>query len=625
MIDLMQKIHVSACPQDIQAHIKAILASLTNLPGVYKMLGANGELLYVGKAKNLKNRVSSYFVKTIDHPKTRALVARIVHIETIVVRSETEALLLEQNLIKEHRPPYNIMLRDDKSYLYVFVSSDKPFPRLAAGRGKGQHQQGRFFGPYPSATSARETMLVLQKLFMIRQCDNNFFAQRKRPCLQYQIKRCRAPCVGLVSPEDYAQDVAHTIRFLKGDTRELNQELVTNMERAAEELRFEEAVFYRDRVGLLREVQAQQAVYKVKGEADILAIAQQAGVICVQVMNVRNGRMLGGKAFFPDLASAYQDTDTNSQISETEQLGFMLSEFMASFYFQFADELPEELIVNVALPDVTSLEQGLKQHFDQRLQIKNKVRETRAEWLELAVMNAENALHAKLANHLELRERFAILQRLVERSIDRIECFDISHTMGEATVASCVVFDQGGARKRDYRQFDIKDITPGDDYAAMRQALTRRYKKNPLPDLLIVDGGKGQLSMAIGVMQDLNLEAFMIGVSKGEGRKPGLETLHFTDGHKIQLEGDNKALHLIQQVRDEAHRFAITKHRAKRDKKRGGSVLEVIPGLGPKRRRDLLTHFGGIQGVLKASEHDLGLVPGFGKSLARMVYKVLHE
>ncbi len=625
MIDLMQKIHVSACPQDIQAHIKAILASLTNLPGVYKMLGANGELLYVGKAKNLKNRVSSYFVKTIDHPKTRALVARIVHIETIVVRSETEALLLEQNLIKEHRPPYNIMLRDDKSYLYVFVSSDKPYPRLAAGRGKGQHQQGRFFGPYPSATSARETMLVLQKLFMIRQCDNNFFAQRKRPCLQYQIKRCRAPCVGLVSPEDYAQDVAHTIRFLKGDTRELNQELVTNMERAAEELRFEEAVFYRDRVGLLREVQAQQAVYKVKGEADILAIAQQAGVICVQVMNVRNGRMLGGKAFFPDLASAYQDTDTNSQISETEQLGFMLSEFMASFYFQFADELPEELIVNVALPDVTSLEQGLKQHFDQRLQIKNKVRETRAEWLELAVMNAENALHAKLANHLELRERFAILQRLVERSIDRIECFDISHTMGEATVASCVVFDQGGARKRDYRQFDIKDITPGDDYAAMRQALTRRYKKNPLPDLLLIDGGKGQLNMAIDVMVDLGLEAFMIGVSKGEGRKPGLETLHFTDGHKIQLEGDNKALHLIQQIRDEAHRFAITKHRAKRDKKRGGSVLEVIPGLGPKRRRDLLTHFGGIQGVLKASEHDLGLVSGFGKSLARMVYKVLHE
>ena len=660
---MIETLNLPQSSADITANIRAILANLTNLPGVYKMLGAHGELLYVGKAKNLKNRVSSYFVKTIDHPKTRALVARIVHLETIVVRSETEALLLEQNLIKQHRPPYNIMLRDDKSYLYVFVSSDKPYPRLAAGRGKGQHQAGKFFGPYPSATSARENMLVLQKLFMIRQCDNNFFAQRKRPCLQYQIKRCRAPCVGLVSPEDYAQDVAHTIRFLKGDTRELNQELVSKMEQAAEALRFEEAVFYRDRVGLLRDVQAQQAVYKVKGEADILAIAQQAGVICVQVMNVRNGRMLGGKAFFPDLASAFQDVNVESKsldiethtieatgiagqelatkgtttldndslspiapkINATEQLGYMLSEFMASFYFQFADELPEELIVNVALPDADSLEQGLKQHFGQRVQIKNKVRETRAEWLELAVMNAENALHARLSNHLELRERFAILQRLVERSIDRIECFDISHTMGESTVASCVVFDQGGARKRDYRQFDIKDITPGDDYAAMRQALTRRYKKNPLPDLLLIDGGKGQLNMAKEVMVDLGLDAFMIGVSKGEGRKPGLETLHFTDGHKIQLDGDNKALHLIQQIRDEAHRFAITKHRAKRDKKRGGSVLEVIPGLGPKRRRDLLTHFGGIQGVLKASEHDLGLVPGFGKALARTVYKVLHE
>lgn len=621
---MIESLNLPQSSADITANIRAILASLPNLPGVYKMLGANGELLYVGKAKNLKNRVSSYFVKTIDHPKTRALVARIVHIDTMVVRSETEALLLEQNLIKQHRPPYNIMLRDDKSYLYVFVSSDKPYPRLAAGRGKGQHQAGKFFGPYPSATSARETMLVLQKLFMVRQCDNNFFAQRKRPCLQHQIKRCRAPCVGLVSPEEYAQDVAHTIRFLKGDTRELNQELIANMERAAEQLKFEEAVFYRDRVGLLREVQAQQAVYKVKGEADILAIAQQAGVVCVQVMNVRNGRMLGGKAFFPDLAAAYQE-NTAGQAAGNEQLGSMLSEFMASFYFQFADELPEELIVNVALPDAPSLEQGLKQHFDQRVQIKTRVRETRAEWLELAVMNAENALHARLSNHLELRDRFALLQQLVERPIDRIECFDISHTMGESPVASCVVFDQGGARKRDYRQFDIKDITPGDDYAAMRQALTRRYKKAPLPDLLLLDGGKGQLNMAMEVMQELQLDAFMLGVSKGEGRKPGLETLHFTDGRSIQLDSDNKALHLIQQVRDEAHRFAITRHRAKRDKKRGGSVLEVIPGLGPKRRRDLLTHFGGIQGVLKASESELALVPGFGKALARTVYKILHE
>jgi excinuclease ABC subunit C len=612
----MQNMPESTCPQEIQSHIKAILSHITTLPGIYKMLGAGGELLYVGKAKNLKNRVSSYFLKNIEHPKTRALVARIVDIETMVVRSETEALLLEQNLIKQHRPPYNIMLRDDKSYIYIFVSADKPYPRLAAGRGKGQHQAGKFFGPYPSATSARETLLVLQKLFMLRQCDNNFFAQRKRPCLQYQIKRCRAPCMGLVSSEDYAKDVSNTIRFLKGDTRELNQELIGNMEQAAEKLDFESAVFYRDRLSLLREVQAQQAVYKIKGEADVLAIAQQSGMVCVQVMNIRNGRMLGGKAFFPDLAV---DADPDNGLAT------LFSEFIASFYFQFADELPEELIINMPVPDQASLAEGLQQQFDKKVQIKSNVRELRAEWLELAVMNAENALKAKLSNHLELRERFRVLQELVERSVDRIECFDISHTMGEATVASCVVFDQGGARKRDYRQFSINDITAGDDYAAMRQALTRRYKKAPLPDLLLIDGGKGQLNMAIEVMQELGLEAFMIGVSKGEGRKPGLETLHFTDGRKIQLESDNKALHLIQQIRDEAHRFAITKHRAKRDKKRGGSVLEVIPGLGPKRRRDLLTHFGGIQGVLKASENELALVSGFGKALARTVYKVLHE
>ncbi len=608
----MQKMPESSSPQEIRTHIKAILANLSSLPGVYKMLGAAGELLYVGKAKNLKNRVSSYFVKTIDHPKTQALVARIVHIETIVVRSETEALLLEQNLIKQHRPPYNIMLRDDKSYLYIFISADKPYPRLAAGRGKGQHQAGKFFGPYPSATSARETMTVLQKLFMVRQCENSYFAQRQRPCLQYQIKRCRAPCVGLVSPQDYAEDIANTIRFLKGDTRELNQELIQHMEAAAAALEFEKAVFYRDRLSLLREVQSQQAVYKIKGEADILAIVQQAGVVCVQVLNVRNGQMLGGKSFFPDLMP-------------DEDSGALLSEFMASFYFQFADELPEELIINVALPDQASLQEALQQQHQQKVVIKARVRDVRAEWLQLASMNADNALKAKLANHLELKERFCILQELLGRPVDRMECFDISHTMGEETVASCVVFDQGGARKRDYRQFSIKDITEGDDYAAMRQALTRRYKKSPLPDLLIIDGGKGQLNMAIEVMQALQLDAFMIGVSKGEGRKPGLETLHFTDGSKVQLESDNKALHLIQQIRDEAHRFAITRHRAKRDKKRGASVLEVIPGLGPKRRRDLLTHFGGMQGVLGASEKDMEMVPGFGKALARTVYKVLHE
>ena len=592
-------------------NIEKILAHMTTLPGVYRMLGKEGELLYVGKAKNLKNRVSSYFVKTIEHPKTQALVARIYDIETLIVRSETEALLLEQNLIKLHRPPYNIMLRDDKSYVYIFISSDKPYPRIAAGRGKGKHQAGKFFGPYPSAYNARDTLVTLEKLFNVRQCENSYFAQRKRPCLQYQIKRCSAPCVGLISPEDYQEDVKNSIRFLQGDTKALNQELIAKMETAAEALEFEKAVFYRDRMGLLRDVQAQQAIYKVKGEADILAIAYHAGVTCVQIMHIRNGKMLGGKSYFPDM--------------QGDDLGQMLSDFMANFYFQVADEVPTELIINTALPNTSELEQALQQQFSKKVQIKHNVRETRAEWLELANMNVQHAIKGQLANHFELNERFHQLEQVLGRPVDRIECFDISHTMGEATIASCVVFDSGGARKRDYRQFAIEDITGGDDYAAMRQALTRRYKKAMLPDLLLIDGGKGQLHMAMQVMQDLGLEAFMVGVSKGEGRKPGLETLHFTDGTKIQLPEDHKALHLIQQVRDEAHRFAITKHRAKRDKRRGGSVLEVIPGLGPKRRRDLLTHFGGIQGVLKASEKEMMLVPGLGAVMARTIYKILHE
>ena len=597
--------------ENARPHIEKILANMTSLPGVYRMYGKDGELLYVGKAKNLKNRVSSYFVKTLDHPKTQALVARIYDIQTLVVRSETEALLLEQNLIKLHHPPYNIMLRDDKSYVYIFVSADKPYPRLASGRGKGKHQVGKFFGPYPSAYTARDTLVVLQKLFNVRSCENSFFANRTRPCLQYQIKRCSAPCVGFISPEDYKADVDNSIRFLQGDTKELNQELIAKMEAAAEALEFEKAVFYRDRMALLREVQSQQAIYKLKGEADILSIAYQAGVSCVQIMHVRNGKMLGGKSYFPDMLS--------------DDLGQMLADFIANFYFQVADEIPAELIVNLEVADRKELEAALSQHFGKKIQIKSKVRETRAEWLELAQMNVQHAIQGKLANHIELNERFHQLEQVVGRPVDRIECFDISHTMGEDTVASCVVFDSGGARKRDYRQFSIQDIQAGDDYAAMRQALTRRYKKALLPDLLLIDGGKGQLHMAMEVMQELGLDAFMVGVSKGEGRKPGLETLHFTDGSKIQLPEDHKALHLIQQVRDEAHRFAITKHRAKRDKKRGSSVLEVIPGLGPKRRRDLLTHFGGIQGVLKASERDLQLVPGLGSVMARMIYKVLHE
>ena len=611
-------IEIAAATADRKARLDHLIKRLPNLPGVYKMLGKNGDIIYVGKAKSLKSRVNSYFAKTIDHPKTRALVQRIDNIETIITRSETEALLLEQNLIKLHRPPYNVLLRDDKSYLYVFISADKPYPRLAYGRGKGQHQKGRFFGPFPSAHAAKQTLLMMQKMFMVRQCTNAFFAQRQRPCLEYQIKRCKAPCVGLVSPEDYADDVNNTIRFLKGEGTDLQVKLVGKMEQAAEDMNFEQAALYRDQLSMLREVQAKQAVYTVKGEADIIAIASQAGITCVHVMNVRNGQVLGGNNYFPDV-------DSENDIADN------LSEFVSSFYFQVSDDLPEELIISHELPDQTAMTEALTETFGKKVTLKTKVREQRSEWLTLAQMNANNALQTKLGDYLEVKSRFnalnAVLKEALQgKSLDRIECFDISHTMGEATIASCVVADQGGLRKRDYRQYAIHGITGGDDYAAMKQVLNRRYSKQPLPDLLLIDGGKGQLNMAKDVLSELGIlpQTLLVGVAKGEGRKAGLEVLHFIDREPLDLPADSKALHLIMHIRDEAHRFAITAHRKKRDKRRSSSVLEAIPGLGEKRRRELLNHFGGLQQLLGASQDEIGQVNGIGKVMANTIYKVLH-
>ena len=611
-------IEIAAATADRKARLDHLIKRLPNLPGVYKMLGKNGDIIYVGKAKSLKSRINSYFAKTIDHPKTRALVQRIDNIETIITRSETEALLLEQNLIKLHRPPYNVLLRDDKSYLYVFISADKPYPRLAYGRGKGQHQKGRFFGPFPSAHAAKQTLLMMQKMFMVRQCTNTFFAQRQRPCLEYQIKRCKAPCVGLVSPEDYADDVNNTIRFLKGEGTDLQVKLVGKMEQAAEDMNFEQAALYRDQLSMLREVQAKQAVYTVKGEADIIAIASQAGITCVHVMNVRNGQVLGGNNYFPDV-------DSENDIADN------LSEFVSSFYFQVSDDLPEELIISHELPDQTAMTEALTETFGKKVTIKTKVREQRSEWLTLAQMNANNALQTKLGDYLEVKSRFnalnAVLKEALQgKSLDRIECFDISHTMGEATIASCVVADQGGLRKRDYRQYAIHGITGGDDYAAMKQVLNRRYSKQPLPDLLLIDGGKGQLNMAKDVLSELGIlpQTLLVGVAKGEGRKAGLEVLHFIDREPLDLPADSKALHLIMHIRDEAHRFAITAHRKKRDKRRSSSVLEAIPGLGEKRRRELLNHFGGLQQLLGASQDEIGQVNGIGKVMANTIYKVLH-
>ncbi len=613
------QLHPNESTADKKQRLKALVQALPNLPGVYKMLNKSGEILYVGKAKSLRNRVNSYFAKTIEHPKTQALVQRIDDIEIIITRSETEALLLEQNLIKNHRPPYNIILRDDKSYLYIYVSTDK-FPRLGIGRGKGNHVQGRFFGPYPSAHSAKESLLLMQKLFMLRSCTNSFFKLRKRPCLEYQIKRCKAPCVGMVSYDEYAADVEAALAFLQGNSNAVQSILIEKMESAAEQLNFEQAVFYRDRLTIISDLQARQAVFRLSGEADVFAISERSGVVVVHVLTVRGGQVLGGKNYFPDDIAP-----------DTKDISERLSEFLLSFYFQVGDDLPSEIITSVALPDSEDLATVLSERFDKRTTIKHRVIKHRDDWLSIASLNANNALSTKLKDKKELQARFghlqAVLTPITSDTIDRIECFDISHTMGEAAIGSCVVFDQGGMRKRDYRQYAIHDITAGDDYAAMRQVLMRRYSKHPLPDLLLIDGGKGQLNIAKEVLDELGKlnDTLLVSVAKGEGRKAGLEVLHFIDHEPLDLSADHKALHLIMQIRDEAHRFAITAHRKKRDKKRASSVLEVIPGLGQTRRRSLLNHFGGMQQLLGASQDEIAQVKGIGSMLAATIYKALHD
>lgn len=602
-------------------HIASILKTLPLLPGVYRMLGDGGEVLYVGKARSLKSRVSSYFQKNIESPKTRALVARIHDIEITLTASETEALLLEQTLIKELKPPYNILLRDDKSYPFLFVSEGEDYPRIGFHRGP-KRLKGRYFGPYPGAQAVRDSLQLLQKLFQVRQCEDTFFRNRERPCLQYQIKRCRAPCVKLVSPEEYAEDVRHTVLFLDGRNEEVMQDLVVRMNEAAEKLDFEGAVVYRDQLTALRRVQEQQFVTRDAGNADVIAVAAQPGGVCVQILFVRDGRVLGSKEFHPDMFG---------ETSAAE----ILSEFLPSFYLQSDQgrDVPDEIITSDELPDADVIREAIRALHGRDVRVRHRVRETRQAWVQLARLNAEQGLAARLASRTHMNARFAALQQAVGRTdpITRMECFDISHSMGEATVASCVVFDETGPRKSDYRLFNIEGITGGDDYAAMHQALTRRYQRlrsgdGKLPDILFIDGGKGQLAQAISVLEELGVQGVtLIGIAKGEGRKPGLETLHFADGADLQLQADSPALHLIQYIRDEAHRFAITGHRARRGKARRRSALEDIPGVGPKKRRDIIQHFGGLQEVMRASAKDLASVPGIGLTLAQTIYDALHS
>lgn len=612
---------MSELPLPHQFDASRFLADASQQPGIYQMFGVDGNILYIGKAKNLKARLSSYFRKTGLSPKTAALVSRIHHIEVTITATEAEALILEQNLIKANRPPYNILLRDDKSYPYIFVSSGEPYPRLSFHRG-AKKKQGDYYGPFPNVGAVRDSLNFLQKTFRVRQCEDSVFNNRSRPCLQYQIKRCTAPCVELISQEDYANDLRHTRMFLTGSNQELMTELADQMDAAATSLAFEKAAHYRDQITFLRSIQSQQIVEEGNGDIDVIALVTRPNVLCVHILFVRQGRILGSRSFFPKAGLDETPAD-------------ILSQFVAQFYLASQGrDIPREVITNYELDDADIVATALQQSIGRQVHITHTVRSHRAKWLQMAVNAAEQNLISHLNSKQNVLDRFVALQDVLQLDDipQRLECFDISHSSGELTVASCVVFDTNGPLKSDYRRFNIEGITPGDDYAAMAQALERRYTRlkkgeGKMPDILLIDGGKGQLSQAITVLAELGVDdVLMIGVAKGATRKAGFETLYnaATDS-EIVLNNDSPALHLIQHIRDEAHRFAITGHKQRRDKKRKTSTLEDIPGVGAVRRRELLRHFGGIQELQKAGVTDIAKVNGISQHLAEEIYAFFHN
>lgn len=583
------------------------------------MLDAADEVLYVGKAKHLKKRLASYFRGPEQlSPKNRAMVAKIARIELTTTHTETEALLLENNLIKAHQPPYNILLRDDKSYPYIYLSAGD-YPRLSFHRG-AKRGKGRYFGPYPSVRSVHDSLHLMQKLFPVRQCRDSFFRNRSRPCLQYQIKRCSAPCVGLIDKAAYGEEVRHAVLFLEGKSQTVIEQLVTRMESASAALEFEQAAHYRDQIAALRRLQERQYIdTESQQDVDIIACVRKEATACVQILSVRAGRHLGSKAHFP------------RQTRDSDEAA-VLGAFLSQYYLGRNRDLPEEIVLSHALEDEEVIAAALKQECGRPIKIHAKVRGARARWVAMALDNARTSLAQRKPD--QQRERLAALALALELEElpTRMECFDISHTQGEATVASCVVFDLDGPRSSDYRRFNIKEIQAGDDYAAMRQALTRRYtrlqkEEAVLPDILFIDGGKGQVRQANEVLEELQLqdEILVIGIAKGESRKPGLEQLILPDGRApLLLAKDSPALHLIQHIRDESHRFAITGHRRQRGKARTVSVLEQIEGIGAKRRSRLINHFGGLQGVQRAGLEDLAQVPGIHRQLAQKIYDAFH-
>ncbi|HRX71807.1 MAG: excinuclease ABC subunit UvrC [Gammaproteobacteria bacterium] len=595
---------------------KAFLRTLTTLPGVYRMLGEDGQMLYVGKARNLKQRVSSYFRENQTSAKIRSLVSQIHAIEVTVTHTEVEALILESVLIKKLQPRYNILLRDDKGYPYIHVSADA-FPRLSLYRG-AKRSPGRYFGPYPNANAVRDTLDLLQKIFRLRSCEDSFFRARARPCLQYQIKRCTAPCVGLVSNEAYERQLHDAVLFLEGRSGQVIEDLAQRMETLAAELKFEEAARCRDQIIELRRIQQRQHVEGERGDLDVVACALCDGAACVQVFVFREGRLLGNRAFFPTLP-------------ENEEPGAILSAFLGQYYLDKV--IPAEVLLSHEPLDAPLLAQALQERAGRRVALIPHPRGERARWLELAQRNAEQALAAQWASQAGMRRRLAALQEAlsVDHALSRLECFDISHTRGEAMVAACVVFGAEGPLKADYRRYNIEGIAPGDDYAALRQALTRRYSRlleenGRLPDILFVDGGKGQLTEAGEMLEELQIAGVMpVGIAKGPERKPGLETLYlFNERRPVILSADSIALHLVQQIRDEAHRFAVTGHRQRRAKARTGSALDDISGIGPRRRQALLRQFGGVKQMTQAGIEDLSRVEGISAELAQRIYDAFH-
>jgi excinuclease ABC subunit C len=594
---------------------KDFLASLPTLPGVYRMIDAAGAVLYVGKAKDLKKRISSYFQKTDQSPRIKLMLKSVDHIDTTVTRTEAEALLLENNLIKGLKPRFNILFRDDKSYPYLLLTGHR-FPRLAYFRGTPK-KKDQAFGPFPNAYAVRESIQLLQKVFQLRTCEDSVFANRSRPCLLYQIGRCTAPCVKLVAEESYAHDVDAAAQLLHGQANALTEQLTARMNAAAAELDFETAAMLRDRLRMLATLREKQFVDTTGSEtdADVVAVAEAAGVIAVNLTMIRGGRHLGDRSFFP-------------QQGEGATLAETLEAFIAQHYLDHP--IPARILVSEAI-ETDALQTLLSEQAGKKITLLHRVSGERKVWIAMAQANARLSAERRSAERANQSQRLAALRDTLDLpTLRRIECFDISHTMGEATVASCVVYEGDDLKKSDYRRYNIAGITPGDDYAAMRAALIKRFHRSVeengvLPDLLLIDGGKGQISSAVEAMNELGLgEVLLLGVAKGEARKPGLETLIFADGRELKLAKDHPGFHLIQQVRDEAHRFAITGHRAKRGKARMQSSLEGIAGIGPKRRKQLLEHFGGLQGVRDAGVDALASVNGISRELAETIYNALH-